>query len=145
MKIRELVDSLAVADKGPERGGKRHSGRTLIELLVSIIVIGLLSTIALTYMGDWRVRTLSSESKQILGELRRFEEVYFVEHGSYADSVEKLGFTQPPGSVYSYTIESASEADCVIRADGIVGTDVENEVWKLEITNRVANQPAKEP
>ena len=108
MKIRELVDSLAVTGKGPERGGKRHSGRTLIELLVSIIVIGLLSTIALTYMSDWRERTFSSESKRILGEIRKFEEAHFIEHGSYADSIEKLGFTDPLGSIYTYSIETVS-------------------------------------
>ncbi|MFC1889635.1 type IV pilin protein [Thermodesulfobacteriota bacterium] len=125
-------------------GGKRNPrGYTLMEILVCVVIIGILAVIAISSMPNFRKKSLSTEAKNTLGDIRSFQESYFFEYGRYAGDLTNLGFDNNAGQKYSYDIESASTFSCVLRAAGKVGTDVEDTIWKLEIVNRKPSIPTQ--
>lgn len=61
---------------------RRLRGFTLIEVLMTVAIMGLLASIAVPYMRDYTVRARVTEGVQLLSELRRRVEV------AYADTRE---------------------------------------------------------
>lgn len=62
---------------------KRNKGFTLIELLITVSVIGILGTVAVTaYVGS-TLKASRSEAYQNLSSLRMYQEQFFAENGTY--------------------------------------------------------------
>lgn len=57
-------------------------GFTLLELIVVVIIVGILSTMALTQYGRTIERSRSTEAKAIIGALRKDAATYFMTYGS---------------------------------------------------------------
>lgn len=55
----------------------RSGGFSLVELLISITIIGILSTIILSSMSNSRARAYDSKTKQQLSSFRTAAEIYF--------------------------------------------------------------------
>lgn len=61
----------------------KDRGFSLIELLISITIIGILTTIILTSISNSRARAYDSKIKQQLGSFRTAAELYFANNGRY--------------------------------------------------------------
>lgn len=125
-------------------GGKRNSyGFTLMEVMVCVVIVGILAVIAISSMPNFRKKSISTEAKNTLGDIRSYQEAYFFEYGRYSGDLSSLGFDNNAGQQYSYDIASSTTASVVLRAAGKVGTDVEDTVWTLEIVNRKPSLPTQ--
>ncbi|MBU5636474.1 prepilin-type N-terminal cleavage/methylation domain-containing protein [Geomonas sp. Red69] len=60
-----------------------QKGFTLIELLIVVAVIGILASIAVPYITQYRIRSYNASAVADLRTLRNSLEAYFLEHGSY--------------------------------------------------------------
>ena len=121
----------------------RSKGFTLIELMIVVAIIGILAAIAIPNFLNMRKKSMSSEAKSNLGDLRTMQEAYHVEYGDYASNLGRLDYSQPDGARYSYNIVSAATDDCTLQATGKTGYPVSGETWLLVIVSNVASQPAK--
>ena len=129
-----------------DRDGVR--GYTILELMISIAIIGIIASIAIPIFSRYQANAKSSEAQTNLGSLRVAQEAYFTEHDRYrsaaAEPVLIPGMTQvdfnsaapgfaalgwtPEGRVYfSYAIATSadgtgytSDAGADIDGDGIV-------------------------
>ena len=110
-------------------------------MLIAVAIVGILASIAVGGFVNMKKQAMSVEAKNSLGNLRNMVEAYRFEYFIYAEDLDNVGFEQPPGGRYSYSIAAADSASCTLNAEGKPGTPVEDQVWVLEIINDVASQP----
>ncbi|MFH1689054.1 MAG: prepilin-type N-terminal cleavage/methylation domain-containing protein [Candidatus Eisenbacteria bacterium] len=60
-------------------------GFTLIELMITIMIVGLLATVGMPMLTSSFERAKSSEARAALGSIRRAMRMHYVEHGTYKD------------------------------------------------------------
>jgi len=71
--------------------GSNEKGFTLIELMIVIAIIGILAAIAIPNFVSYRQRSYNSATKSDLKNAVTAQEAYYVDEGSYADTLTKLG------------------------------------------------------
>ena len=111
-------------------------GYTLIELLVTVAIIGILATIAIpAYIGQQQ-RAARTEAYTNLESLRLLEEQFFAENGTYAPTRGVAGANQPgndaliraagglprfnPAAGHSYSYQIRQNANITSQAAGSV-------------------------
>ena len=80
------------------------SGFTLLELLITIIIVGILSAIAIPSFLGQIARARSTEAKSIHGTILRAQQAYRVERGSFAGSLSDLDVKVSNSKNFSYGI-----------------------------------------
>lgn len=75
---------------------KRHSGFTLIELIITIAVIAVLLAVGIPNYQDYIVRSNRAVGKAELMEVAARQEHYFLNNKQYADDLTNLGYPANP-------------------------------------------------
>lgn len=82
---------------------KRESGFTLIELMVTIGVIGILVSITGPRYEVYQAKAKQSEAKLALASIYGLEKTFYGEYGSYIGDLEAIGYS-PEGSRRFYAV-----------------------------------------
>ncbi len=77
---------------------RAESGFTLVELLVTVVIIGILSSLAFVSYGRYVGRARTSEAAAILAEMTSKEQTYFMEFGHYLPLRAGNDLTRPSAS-----------------------------------------------
>jgi len=133
----------------------RRKGFTLIELLITMGIIAILSTLAVTgYIGT-TLKASRSEAYAHLEALAMFEEQWFSENAAYTGILGNFPAFQPgPGSYFVYAIQgvgvalppppvaipynfaTVGQANCfVATATGLPATRVAGDVFTIDCNN----------
>lgn len=105
----EWVIRLATRRSGP---AARRLGFSLIELMISLGIIGILATLAIPRFLGYRIRAMQSEVKANLGGLKNAEAAFYAEHNTFTDDLSKLAW-RPDGSpryLYGFTSDGVPDA-----------------------------------
>jgi len=89
---------------------KSHrQGYTLIELMISVAIVGILATIAYPSYTDYVLRSNRSEAQRELLLLANIEEQGYIDFRSYTDDMTELGMPNDPHETDSgnYSIDAA--------------------------------------
>jgi prepilin-type N-terminal cleavage/methylation domain-containing protein len=89
------------------RRGKKRGGFTLLELMMTAAVIGVLAAIAIPLFTSYQLRSKSAEAKLNLGALRVLEEGFYSEYQTYRSANPEPATI--PGSVAVVFDEIASD------------------------------------
>jgi len=104
-------------------------GFTLTELLVVVILIGILAALAIPKFGKSTDKAMESEAKIALRQVQELQKVYYLEHKSFATSLEAIDFDQEltitedavKGTArYKIRIETADTLDFTALAEPVV-------------------------
>lgn len=95
-----------------------NKGFTLIELMITVAIIGILASIALPSYRQYVVESRRSEGISMLLQVMQQQERYYTEELSYTTDLTDLGFAvaNPPSNNSNYAISaSACGSDPVNR------------------------------
>lgn len=93
--------------KGLVANGRDQNGFTLIELMITVAIIGVLAAIAIPNFLSYQARARQSEARAVLSGIYVQEQNYFVNHDRYG-SLRELAFTYAGATASSsrYTFRS---------------------------------------
>ncbi|MFP4307142.1 MAG: type IV pilin-like G/H family protein [Desulfococcaceae bacterium] len=98
------------------------------------------------FFPGYECKRRQSEAKQALGTITKEQEIYRLENGAYADSIEQLGFQEsnPEQSRYEYSISlfgpTSYTAIATSRFPGIWNGGVGDDIWTTD-RNRLFRNP----
>jgi type IV pilus assembly protein PilE len=85
---------------------KKHKGFTLIELMVTIVIVAILASIAIPSYREYVIRGNRTAAQAVMMEIATRQQQFFVANRTYATAAQ-LGFTLPPevAENYNFAIE----------------------------------------
>jgi type IV pilus assembly protein PilE len=87
---------------------KQIGGVTLLELLISVAIVGILVSVAYPSYVSYVVKSNRTEAQRELIKLANLQEQYFIDHRTYTENMKLLGMTADPYITASgnYSIDS---------------------------------------
>lgn len=102
----------------------KKNGYTLMELLVTVAVIGVLASITIPTYKSYSVKTRRSEGRAFAMEIMQRQEKYYTENNTYTINLSQLGYSSStPTSERSYYKVTATAASDGI-ANNVILTSV---------------------
>ena len=80
-------------------------GFTLLELLITIVIIGVLATISIPSFIAQTSKARNTEGKTTLGSINRAQQTFYLEHEEFATALDELDINEPKTGYYDYSIE----------------------------------------
>lgn len=96
------------------------NGFTLIELMITVAIIGILAAVALPAYNDYVMRGRLVEATTALSDMRVRLEQYYQDNRNYGTS-PTCGITNPTGSFFTMTCATTTGQDFVATATGTTG------------------------
>ncbi len=128
----------------------RQSGFTLIEMMITVVVIGILAAVAYPSYLDYIVRGNRSAAQSFMYGVASKQEQYLLDARSYGATVAELAMTVPTEVSSKYTISiactmPAATASCLTVQAGpptyiITGTPIGTQVQDLKCRTITLNQ-----
>jgi type IV pilus assembly protein PilE len=83
---------------------KKHKGFTLIELMVTIVIVAILASIAIPSYREYVIRGNRTAAQAVMMEIATRQQQFFVANRTYATTAQ-LGFALPPEVAANYDFE----------------------------------------
>ena len=115
-------------------------GFTLIELLVVVLIIGILAAVAWPQYNLAIHRSRYATLKNITNALAAAQELYYLEHGTYATSMDDLDLNIP--GTGSSTVRYGSSFACYIEPNKVYCTDKTPATFQYRIYLKHIDNPA---
>jgi len=87
---------------------KKHKGFTLIELMITILVVAILASIAIPSYRQYVIRGNRTAAQAVMMEIATRQQQFFVANRVYAEGDEEandLGFSLPPEVADNYDFD----------------------------------------
>lgn len=72
---------------------KRRKGISLVEVSLFLIGFGVLLTLCLPLVGQYRIKSLQVEGKMLLSSLKTMEDAWYKNYGSYSNCFQEMGIS----------------------------------------------------
>lgn len=98
----------------------KRSGFTLIELMITVAIVGILAAIAYPSYQSYVATSSRAEAVAILLDVANRQEQYYLDHHGYASGMKVLGYGADPhkteNSLYSVAVKTDSSAGFIATA-----------------------------
>lgn len=104
----------------------KSRGFTLIELMITVVVIGVLAAIAYPSYTQYVIRANRGEAQAYLMELAQRQQQFLMDSRTYASDIDDLGVVEPPSVGRNYDVSlsdvSATPPTFTLTASPKAGT-----------------------
>ena len=119
---------------------KKVKGLTLMEMLVTLAIIGILVLAAMPMLMPLISKAKSTEAQLQLEHVHNMEKTYFYLHSKYSSDLVEIGFEQAKltsqGGNANYQIEVVSATNTTFKAKATATTDFDGDgvfnVWEID-------------
>lgn len=124
---------------------KRFKALSLMEVLVTLVIIGILTLIAMPALMPLITKAKSTEAKIQLGHVLKLQKLYRYSHSKFSKDIGVIGYEQVKtvdqdgNANYEITIEQADLNSFQAKATSIVDFDGDGiyNVWVIDQDNRL--------
>jgi len=111
---------------------RNEKGFTMIELVVTVLVIGILAAISVVVYEGFLKKARTVEAQTFLNALARQQTAYYVEHDEYTTEPRNLGLPELGGLKYyrDITITTGPEI-FTATAKGNIDSDDDLDEWSI--------------
>lgn len=120
--------------KHPGKGQARLLGFTLVELLISVAIMGTLASMAMMGYRQLIEKTRRNVVIQELNSIQNYIEIYFQENGELPDSLDDLGmgtFKDPWGNPYRYQAVDKVPKGKLRKDHFLVPLNTDYDLWSM--------------
>jgi type IV pilus assembly protein PilE len=110
--------------------GKRRRGFTLIELAITLLIIGVLASLAVYTYTKLANKARFTQAKTVLKHLQKTETVYFSENDRYTDNLSLIDFDPVKYPYYEISITLFDNATKYIGTATGVGV-MNGDLWTI--------------
>jgi type IV pilus assembly protein PilE len=110
--------------------GRGHIGFTLIELAITLVIIGILASLAVFTYTKLTNKARFTQAKTVLKHLQKTETVYFSENDRYTDNVAIIDFDPVKYPYYEVSITLFDNATKYIGIATGVGV-MNGDLWTI--------------
>jgi len=112
------------------REGKRSRGFTLIELAITLMIIGILASLAVYAYSKMVNKARFTQAKTALKHLQKTETIYFTDFDRYTDNVALLDFDPVKYNYYNVSVTLLDNAmNYIGYANGV--NAMEGDLWSI--------------
>lgn len=86
----------------------KQKGFTLIELMITVAIVGILAAVALPAYQNYTIRAQVSEGFTLAGGLQTAVAEYYAQKGDYPAALTDIGVTTAPKGKYTSSVEMAA-------------------------------------
>jgi type IV pilus assembly protein PilE len=93
------MNELAQPTGSTPAAGRRQAGFTLIEAMITVVILGILAAMVYPAYRDYVVRTQRDLAKSAILQVLDRQEQFFIDNKTYANTVTALGFAANPFAI----------------------------------------------
>ena len=137
--------------RAPCRTSRRPRGFTLIELMVSLVIVAILVAIAVPSYSSYVRKSRRGEAEATLADIAQREQQYFLDQRAYAATVATAGATIPPDLNAFYTFQICQTTVPCAAPGGVpptfavIATPVPGSAQAADFVLTIDNTGAKTP